>query len=195
MRLIMGSDSLSVSAGSRAKEHPPGPGGSGGRALPDGFSPRPNRRPGSASLLWPPRKIRATIATIAMSARINAYSARAWPSFVPVKGAEELEIHVRNDRHFVPPGWISTPKRGRGQYTSARMRQTLRRWGYGCCCVTLGIRHPPVAVGVPIRLRTSARVPPKTPRISAVNVLVRARMRPYSTSPCPPSRPGRPDMP
>src|SRR6266436_3824353 len=29
---------------------------------------------------WPPRKMRATIAMIAMSARISAYSARPWPS-------------------------------------------------------------------------------------------------------------------
>ena len=31
-------------------------------------------------LIAPPRKISATIATIVMSARINAYSARPWPS-------------------------------------------------------------------------------------------------------------------
>ena len=31
-------------------------------------------------LTWVPRKIRAMIATIAMSARIRAYSARPWPS-------------------------------------------------------------------------------------------------------------------
>src|SRR3954453_13278689 len=30
--------------------------------------------------IWPPRKMRATIATMAMSARISAYSARPWPS-------------------------------------------------------------------------------------------------------------------
>src|SRR5687768_17440922 len=31
-------------------------------------------------LTWPPRKIRAMIATIAIRARISAYSARPWPS-------------------------------------------------------------------------------------------------------------------
>src|SRR5215203_1768378 len=31
-------------------------------------------------LIWPPRKIRATMATIAMRARISAYSASPWPS-------------------------------------------------------------------------------------------------------------------
>src|SRR6478752_2299038 len=32
-------------------------------------------------LTWPPRKMRATIATIAIRARISAYSARPWPSW------------------------------------------------------------------------------------------------------------------
>ena len=41
---------------------------------------RPSCRRCRGSSTWPPRKIRATIATMAMRARISAYSARPWPS-------------------------------------------------------------------------------------------------------------------
>src|SRR5689334_16390837 len=43
---------------------------------------RPTRRSSDLRMpeTWVPRKIRATIATMAMSARISAYSARPWPS-------------------------------------------------------------------------------------------------------------------
>src|SRR4029079_1943499 len=46
---------------------------------------------------WPPRKIRAMIATIAIRARISAYSARPWPS----SSLRKDEIRARSCVMFV----------------------------------------------------------------------------------------------
>ena len=48
-------------------------------------------------LTWPPRKMRAMIATIAMRARISAYSARPWPS----SSWRKDEIRAMKLRHVV----------------------------------------------------------------------------------------------
>src|SRR5688572_5727784 len=47
--------------------------------------------------IWPPRKSRATIATMAMRARISAYSARPWPSS---SRRNEAIRAVSNDMEF-----------------------------------------------------------------------------------------------
>ena len=54
----------------------------------------------SLSLIWLPRKIRATIATIAMRARMSAYSASPWPSSERRTRATMAESRCSNDIRF-----------------------------------------------------------------------------------------------
>src|SRR3990170_2755543 len=51
-------------------------------------------------LIWPPRNRSATIATIAIRARISAYSARPWPS------SSRLNEAMRAERYDM---WLDTP--------------------------------------------------------------------------------------
>src|SRR5512143_1421069 len=95
-RVKMPSRPIGAAANHRDTERPP-VGITGGRIW---YDPRAAKRAGSGRgpevrvigaqmesptvlrivLTWPPRKISAMIATIAMRARISAYSARPWPS-------------------------------------------------------------------------------------------------------------------
>ena len=141
-------------------------------------------------LTWLPRKIRAMIATIAMRARISAYSARPWPSSSRSKRGEELEIQVVDERHAAA-SWMSTHPQiegcaniasgPRGMHTGLMVRVVpLPR--------PIGRAQPPVAASMAFADERRGRrraVPPKTPRMSAVNTLVRARISPYSTRPWP----------
>src|SRR3970282_1734441 len=51
-------------------------------------------------LIWPPRNSSATIATMAMRARISAYSARPWPS------SSRSNEAITADRYDI---WLDTP--------------------------------------------------------------------------------------
>src|SRR4051812_30875585 len=80
--------------------------------------------------IWPPRKIRATIATIAMSARISAYSARPWPS----SSCDMREMSaLTNDMKVVPP-FLGSSRLGRGE------PETYRR------SIKVSTRHNPQPV-------------------------------------------------
>src|SRR6476620_9705844 len=86
---------------------------------------------------WPPRKIRAMIAMIAMRARISAYSARPWPSSSFLK--DEIRA-LKNCILVLPPflsnSLIGIPAQGPANLTSGR---------FGCQVSQLPYSGPPGA--------------------------------------------------
>jgi hypothetical protein len=64
-------------------------------------------------LTWLPRKMRAMIATIAMRARMSAYSASPWPSSSRRSEARKLVIRAIDG----PPCWMNAVARDRGPTT------------------------------------------------------------------------------